>query len=181
MTRESFGHREVFLYINDYATTFGLTKLVRFGTEVVYVGLVNGKWRTKSKVANGIDAWREVNAQPQLSYSDPFRDLVVILRGVGSSVLDISMNIAQVAKEVHIASRSAKVGVLGNMFGYDNLRLHPMHTFPPALAPWLPFVGFTIDGYWLHIVLISKQMNSKGSIWSIGLPSEEEMMRDVEA
>uniref|UniRef100_F6GYB2 Flavin-containing monooxygenase n=1 Tax=Vitis vinifera TaxID=29760 RepID=F6GYB2_VITVI len=57
---------------------------------------------------------------------DPFRDLVVILRGVGSSALDISMNIAQVAKEVHIASRSTKVGVLGNMFGYDNLRLHPM-------------------------------------------------------
>ena len=57
---------------------------------------------------------------------DPFRDLVVILIGVGSSDLDIFMDIAQVAKEVHIASRSAKVGVLGNMSSYDNLKLHPM-------------------------------------------------------
>ncbi|KAL6317898.1 hypothetical protein AAG906_030805 [Vitis piasezkii] len=32
------------------------------------------------------------------------------------------MDIAQVAKEVHIASRSAKVGVLGNMSSYDNLK-----------------------------------------------------------
>ena len=75
----------------------------------------------------GIDAWpgKQMHSH-NYRIPDPFRDLVVILRGVGSSALDISMNIAQVAKEVHIASRSTKVGVLGNMFGYDNLRLHPM-------------------------------------------------------
>ena len=48
------GHREVFLYINDYATAFGLTELIRFETEVVYAGLVNGKWRVRSRMANGV-------------------------------------------------------------------------------------------------------------------------------
>ena len=50
------GHREVFLYINDYATTFGLTKLVRFETNVIYAGLVNGKWRVRSRMENGVIA-----------------------------------------------------------------------------------------------------------------------------
>lgn len=49
---------------------------------------------------------------------------VVILIGGGSSALDISMEIAHVAKEVHVASRSTKVGALGNLSGYDNLKLH---------------------------------------------------------
>ena len=66
----------------------------------------------------------------------PYHGQVVILIGVGSSALDISMDIAQVAKEVHIASRSAKVGVLGNVSGYDNLKLHPM-------------VEVRISGIWL--------------------------------
>ena len=51
---------------------------------------------------------------------------VVILIGSGSSALDMSLEIAQVANEVHIASRSSKVGVLGNLSSYDNLKLHLM-------------------------------------------------------
>ena len=38
------------LYLNDYATEFGLTELVRFETEVVYAGLVeDGKWKVRSR------------------------------------------------------------------------------------------------------------------------------------
>ena len=49
------GHREVLLYLNDYATEFGLTELVRFGTEVVYAGVVeDGKWRVSSRSADGV-------------------------------------------------------------------------------------------------------------------------------
>uniref|UniRef100_F6HCZ1 Flavin-containing monooxygenase n=1 Tax=Vitis vinifera TaxID=29760 RepID=F6HCZ1_VITVI len=159
------------------------------------------------------------------------------------------MDIAQVAKEVHIASRSAKVGVLGNVSGYDNLKLHPMiesvhkdgsvifndgsvvladvilhctwyapiyltpilqgsqckyhfpfldtngivtvedncvgplykHTFPPALAPWLSFVGLPLMG--IGFILYEFQSKWIAGVLSgrIGLPSEEEMMRDIEA
>lgn len=51
--------------------------------------------------------------------------VVIVIRS-GSSALDISMEIAQVAKEVHIASRSPKVGVLGNLSSCHNLKLHHM-------------------------------------------------------
>ena len=47
-------NREVFFYINDYATAFGLTELVRFETEVVYARLINGKWRVRSRMASGV-------------------------------------------------------------------------------------------------------------------------------
>lgn len=49
------GHQEVLLYLNDYATEFGLTELVRFETEVVYAGLVeDGKWKVRSRQENGV-------------------------------------------------------------------------------------------------------------------------------
>lgn len=44
------GHREVKLYLNDYATEFGLTELVRFKTEVVHAGSIeDGKWKVRSR------------------------------------------------------------------------------------------------------------------------------------
>lgn len=42
------GHREVMEYLNDYASEFGLSELVRFETEVLEVGIVEGgKWKVK--------------------------------------------------------------------------------------------------------------------------------------
>lgn len=48
--------------------------------------------------------------------------------GSASSAVDISMDIAQVAKEVHIASRSLEDGMLHKICGnhIDNMWLHPM-------------------------------------------------------
>ncbi|XP_059301952.1 putative flavin-containing monooxygenase FMO GS-OX-like 11 [Lycium ferocissimum] len=44
------GHKEVLDYLNDFAAHFGLIGLVRFGTEVGYVGLLeNGKWKVSSR------------------------------------------------------------------------------------------------------------------------------------
>ena len=51
---------------------------------------------------------------------------VVILIGSGPSALDISIDIVQVAKEVHVASRSAKVEVFRELFVCHNIQLHPM-------------------------------------------------------
>ncbi|KAA8521869.1 hypothetical protein F0562_012509 [Nyssa sinensis] len=49
------GHREVLEYLNDYMSEFGLNELVRFGTEVSRVGLVEeGKWKVEASV--GIDS-----------------------------------------------------------------------------------------------------------------------------
>ncbi|XWS61954.1 hypothetical protein CRYUN_Cryun07bG0168900 [Craigia yunnanensis] len=44
------GHREVLMYLKDFATEFGIEEMVWFETEVVSVGLEeNGKWKVKSK------------------------------------------------------------------------------------------------------------------------------------
>lgn len=51
---------------------------------------------------------------------------VVVLIGSSASAVDISCEIAELAKEVHIASRSAKKVVLGLAQGYGNIWLHPM-------------------------------------------------------
>ncbi|KAJ9706848.1 hypothetical protein PVL29_002021 [Vitis rotundifolia] len=151
------GHQEVLLYLNDYATEFGLTELVRFETEVVYAGLVeDGKWKVRSRRGNGvaddvdevfdalvvcnghyteprtaeipgIDAWpgKQMHSH-NYRIPEPYRDLVIILIGSGPSALDISIDIAQVAKEVHVASRSVEAEVLRKQFGYHHIQLHPM-------------------------------------------------------
>lgn len=48
-------HREVLLYLNDFAVEFRLTELVRFETEVVYAGLAeDGKWKVRCRQGNGV-------------------------------------------------------------------------------------------------------------------------------
>lgn len=51
---------------------------------------------------------------------------VVVLIGSAASAVDISREIAEVAKEVHISSRTDKLGTGGKLAGYDNIWLHSM-------------------------------------------------------
>ncbi|XP_074574496.1 flavin-containing monooxygenase FMO GS-OX-like 8 [Curcuma longa] len=50
-TRDFPGHRELFLYLKDFARCFGLTELIKFNTEVVHVGMAaaTGKWNVRSR------------------------------------------------------------------------------------------------------------------------------------
>ncbi|CBI25788.3 unnamed protein product, partial [Vitis vinifera] len=110
--------------------------------EVVYTGLgADGKWRLRSRRGNdeevdeifdavvvcnghhtepriaeihGIDAWpgKQMHSH-NYRIPEPFRDQVVILIGNAFSADDISRDIAQVAKEVHVASRSVDDSILG--------------------------------------------------------------------
>ncbi|PRQ18134.1 putative transcription factor/ chromatin remodeling BED-type(Zn) family [Rosa chinensis] len=55
-SRRFTGHREVLKYLNDFAGEFGICEMVRFETEVVFVGLMEGgKWMVKSKSKRGED------------------------------------------------------------------------------------------------------------------------------
>ncbi|KAJ9555178.1 hypothetical protein OSB04_009792 [Centaurea solstitialis] len=155
---------------------------------------------------------------------EPFRNQVVVVIGSAASAVDISREIASVANQVHIASRSTSAEEAAMLPGYDNVWLHPMierahedgtisftngfkiaadvilhctgykhhfpfldtkgivtvddnrvgplykHVFPPSLAPWLSFVG-----------LPYKRVDSRHIIGRILLPSQDEMMKDVEA
>ena len=48
-------HTEVLFYLQDFASAFGITELVRFETEVVFAGIADdGKWRLMSKSKGGI-------------------------------------------------------------------------------------------------------------------------------
>ncbi|XP_040987318.1 flavin-containing monooxygenase FMO GS-OX-like 4 isoform X3 [Juglans microcarpa x Juglans regia] len=262
------GHREVLMYLKDFALEFGVSEMVRFETEVVCVRLVEGsksKWKVKSKkggkdevaleeifdavvVCNGhftepriaeIPGMNEWPGKQMHSHNyrvrEPFRDQVVVLIGSSVSAIDISRDMAGVAKEVHIAARTVGDGTFGKQHGYDNMWLHPMvestckdgtvyfqdgcfvlanvilhctgykyhfpfletdgivtvddnrvgplykHIFPPVLAPWLSFVGLP----WKVLPFPLFELQSK---WIAGalsnrftLPSQEEMMEDVEA
>lgn len=57
---------------------------------------------------------------------EPFQDQIVVLIGSSASAVDISREIADVAKEVHIAARTFVDGTFGKQTGYDNMWLHPM-------------------------------------------------------
>ncbi|XP_010259011.1 PREDICTED: flavin-containing monooxygenase FMO GS-OX-like 3 [Nelumbo nucifera] len=159
------GHREVLLYLEDFARHFELTGLIRFDTEVFHIGLVEeGKWilrsrkRTRTDTDAQDDLWIEAGeiydavvvcnghyTEPRIAeipgvetwpgkqmhshnyrIPEPFRDQVVVLIGSSASAVDISMDIAVVAKEVHISSRSATPGEIGKLAGYDNMWLHSM-------------------------------------------------------
>ncbi|WCJ25979.1 Flavin-containing monooxygenase family protein [Euphorbia peplus] len=265
------GHREVLLYLKDFATEFQIEGLIRFETEVIRVELVEdlNKWSVKSKkkrcefdfefefvdeifdavvICNGhytdtsvaeipgISSWpgKQIHSH-NYRVPEPFQDQVVVLIGNSSSASDISMEIARVAKEVHIASRAVASETYEKRPGYDNMWLHSMiecvhqdgsvvfqngrvvladiilhctgykynfpfletngivnvvdncmgplykHVFPPALAPWLSFLGvpakvaafsmFEFQSKWIAGVLSGR----------IPLPSPEEMMDEIEA
>ncbi|KAL3818199.1 hypothetical protein ACJIZ3_004104 [Penstemon smallii] len=260
------GHGEVFEYLKDFTAEFRISELVRFGTEVLHVGLMEDKkkWLVRSRMRNGgegndeiydavvicnghytepriaeipgIDEWpgKQIHSH-NYRVPEPFRDQVVVLIGSANSAADISRDIAKVAKQVHIASRSVQIELLGKLPGHDNIWSHPMidsvrkdgtlafedgneviadvilhctgykyhfpfletngvvtvddnrvgplykHIFPPALAPWISFVGlpwkvvpfplFEFQSKWIAGVLSGR----------ISLPSYEEMMVDIEA
>ncbi|XP_027359994.1 flavin-containing monooxygenase FMO GS-OX-like 4 isoform X1 [Abrus precatorius] len=194
----------------------------------------------------GINAWpgKQMHSHNYRT-PEPFQDQVVVLIGGAASAVDISRDVATVAKEVHIADRSVEEAKLGKVPGHDNMWLHSMidsvhedgtivfqdgnavgadsiiyctgykydfpfletngevsvddnrvgplykHVFPPALAPWLSFVGLPWKvvpmSYFFFIVLpfIMFELQSKwiAGILSnrIALPSEEEMAEDIEA
>uniref|UniRef100_A0A452YU80 Flavin-containing monooxygenase n=1 Tax=Aegilops tauschii subsp. strangulata TaxID=200361 RepID=A0A452YU80_AEGTS len=48
---------------------------------------------------------RKANARHNYRISEPFRDQIVVVVGLGASGIDIAREISQVTKEVHIASR----------------------------------------------------------------------------
>lgn len=151
------GHREVLMYLQDFALDFEILELVRFETEVVFAGLgEGGKWRVTSKsphsdrdsvdeiydaviVCNGhyvqprlphipgINAWpgKQMHSHNYRT-PEPFQDQVVVLIGSSASAVDISRDVATVAKEVHIAARSVEEDKLGQMPGHENMWLHSM-------------------------------------------------------
>ncbi|OWM88389.1 hypothetical protein CDL15_Pgr003801 [Punica granatum] len=92
------------------------------------VVVCNGHY-TEPRVAEilGIEAWpgKQIHSHNYRT-PEPFKDRVVVLIGNSVSALDISRDVAPVAKEVHLAIRSSNGATLGKQPGFSNMWLHPM-------------------------------------------------------
>ncbi|KAI3515401.1 hypothetical protein L1887_14296 [Cichorium endivia] len=153
------GHDEVLKFLQDFATEFGVTKVIRFKSEVLRVDSTDGvfvvEWKTieVGTVAEVFDAVVVCNGhhtEPRVADDVPGLDLVsrtghenkrivttmhryqglvikwtqvVVVIGNGPSAIDISQEIATVAKEVHLSSRSSNVKV-SRLDGYKNMWQH---------------------------------------------------------
>ncbi|KAI4323508.1 hypothetical protein L6164_023106 [Bauhinia variegata] len=127
------GHEEVLRFLDKFAKEFGLHSLIRFNTEVVRVEQVNGEWAVESKTQGSVSERETFEAvvvctgrytQPKFAeipgiekwpgfqmhshnyrVPEPFRDQVVVIIGLGPSGVDISREVAKIAKEVHVVGK----------------------------------------------------------------------------
>ncbi|KAF3783522.1 hypothetical protein EJ110_NYTH32333 [Nymphaea thermarum] len=181
-------------------------KLIRFQTDVLHVTRAEGRrWLVRSrKVVSDEEAvdMNEVFDAVVVCNGHHTEPRVAEIPGDVASGADISRDIAPVAEEVHISSRTALIQTTMRQPGYDNIykyyfpfletngvvtvddnRVGPLykHVFPPSLAPSLSFIGipwkilpfpmFELQCKWVAGILSEK----------ILLPTELEMMEDVEA
>ncbi|CAH8256108.1 unnamed protein product [Arabidopsis lyrata] len=146
-------HREVLAYLQDFAREFEIEDMVRFKTEVVRVEPVDGKWSVQSKKSGdcsndeifdavvvcsghytepnvahipGINSWpgKQIHSH-NYRVPGPFENEVVVVIGNFASGADISRDIAQVAKEVHIASRASESDTYKKLpVPHNNLWIH---------------------------------------------------------
>ncbi|CAL5381469.1 unnamed protein product [Camellia sinensis] len=144
-------HEEVLRFLNDFAREFGITELIRFGTEVVRVERVdlrNDEWVVESRtsessreeVFEAVVVCNGHNTQPRLAnlpgiekwpgeqvhshnyrHPKPYQNQVLVMIGNGPSAFDISREIATVAKEVHLSSRSPQHLQVSKLDNHHNI------------------------------------------------------------
>ncbi|KAH9607152.1 hypothetical protein KSS87_005077 [Heliosperma pusillum] len=148
-------HEEVLKYLEDFACEFRLNDLIRYQSEVLFVGPeIEGKWKVKSRRNNkdeldetydnvvlsnghftepriadipGIEVWPGWQCHSHnYRTPEPYRDQVVVLIGGSVSAADICQDIMVVAKEVHVACRSERGRNFMQKHGFDNVFVHPM-------------------------------------------------------
>ncbi|KAH6812164.1 hypothetical protein C2S51_025926 [Perilla frutescens var. frutescens] len=122
------GHEEVLQFLNEFATKFGLVESIRFKTEVIRVERVdlrNDRWVVESR--NIESSWNEFFDAVVVCnghYTIPnVADFSVVVIGDGPSARDISIEISDVAKQVHLSSRSPNFDV-SNFEYRDNMWQH---------------------------------------------------------
>ncbi|WMV31011.1 hypothetical protein MTR67_024396 [Solanum verrucosum] len=120
------GHEEVLKFLNEFAKDFGINELIRFNTEVVRV----------APVEFGGNRWVVESKSEELSSEEVFDSVVICnghytvprvanipVIGDGPSGLDICLEIATVAKQVHLSTRSSEIE-FPKLDNYENLWNH---------------------------------------------------------
>jgi Flavin-binding monooxygenase-like len=129
------GHRDVQAYLERFVAHFELGSGLRLGTSVDHLASADSGWRLRLRDASDRETMEEVDAVaicnghysrprvPELpgrftgaqSHShnyrrpDPFAGQRVVILGARSSGTDLSLEIAQVAAEVHLCAREYEV------------------------------------------------------------------------
>ncbi|CAN6460764.1 unnamed protein product [Victoria cruziana] len=97
-------------------------------SEVFDAVVVCSGHNTEPRIAEipGIDRWPgEQFHSHNYRVPEPFVGKVMVLIGDAASGSDISRDIAPMAKEVHVSSRSASIESTKRLPGHDNIWLHP--------------------------------------------------------
>ncbi|KAF6171742.1 hypothetical protein GIB67_007263 [Kingdonia uniflora] len=143
------GHRELLLYLKDYCEWFGLKEMIRFNTRVEYVGMLDfakfgkDKWIIRSKDRKLNEKAREEvfdavvvatghYSKPRLPnikgiYFDDMVIQVVVVVENSLSGTDISMELVDVGKEVHLSAKTLDIseGLSKVISKHHNLHFHP--------------------------------------------------------
>ncbi|RVW31673.1 Flavin-containing monooxygenase FMO GS-OX-like 9 [Vitis vinifera] len=129
------GHRELLLYLQDFCEWFGLREMIRdmesekvveevFDAVVVATGHYS---KPRLPSIKGMDVWKR-NQMHSHIYRDPepFCKEVVVVVGNSLSGQDISMELVDVAKEIHLSAKSLEIseGLAKVISKHDSLHLH---------------------------------------------------------
>ncbi len=174
-------HREILAYLNGFATRYGLTDAIQFGTEVTAVEPVGDHWRvtradgTATEHAQVVAAtgvqWHpnippipgdfsgEVRHSVTYRSADEFRGRRVLVVGAGNSGCDIACDAARTAERAVLSLRRGYWFVPKHVFGI------PVDVFAssgPKLPLWLEQRVF---GALLRVVV--------GDLTRLGLPKPD--------
>ncbi|KAL1301120.1 hypothetical protein HN51_045758 [Arachis hypogaea] len=141
---------EVLRFLNRFADEFGVREVTRLKTRVSRVERVKDEWVVESMTRGSESVSREVfeavvvcsghNSVPRVAeidgienwrgyqmhshnYRAPgrFQDQIVVIVGYGASAFDIAVDILPLAKEVHVATKDNRFGVILNDVRYHSM------------------------------------------------------------
>ncbi|KAL0429048.1 UNVERIFIED_CONTAM: Flavin-containing monooxygenase FMO GS-OX-like 2 [Sesamum radiatum] len=168
------GHEEMLIFLNEFAEEFGLVELIRFNTEVIRV----------ERVGSRNDEW-VVGSRTGQSESEAVFDAVVINYVDENGMVSFEDGARLHADIIlHCTGYNYHFPFLRTegMVSVDDNRVGPLykHVFPPKLAPNLAFVGLTYRGAVSLVIDLQAKWVAKVISGKSGLPSQEEMLADVE-
>ncbi|KAF2561924.1 hypothetical protein F2Q70_00014119 [Brassica cretica] len=118
------GHKELWLYLKDFSEAFGVREMTRFNVRVEFVGEEDKnedvrRWIVRSR--------EKLSGKVIEEIFDAVVVATVVVVGNSMSGQDISIELVEVAKEVHLSSKSLDItsGLSKVISKYPNLHLQP--------------------------------------------------------
>ncbi|XP_076941539.1 flavin-containing monooxygenase FMO GS-OX5-like [Bidens hawaiensis] len=183
------GHQEFLSYLEDFADTFGVTKLIRFNSEVTGVELLDFgnefvvDWKTNgmslTEVFDSVVVCNGHNSQPRAALDTQidhvFKDGTVKFQD--EVLIKADTIIHCTGYEFHFPFLKTN-----GIVTIDDKCVSPTYgsVFPPQLAPRLSFVGLFYKGMTFLPAELQSKWIARVLSGKISLPSETEMLHEVE-